>query len=363
MQIQQGGHASDQGFISEASHSNSNGEALMHKPTLGNVLITSHIFGLLHPEAFDLLAAEGLEYDLQRRPAGSWSEETLISLLEGKEAIIAGVEEPLTRRVFDSAPQLRVISRLGVGVDNVDLAAASDQGIIVTITLEANVNATADLAFALIMAAARRIPQLDRAVREGRWELIIAEDVSEKTLGIVGLGRIGKAVARRAKGFEMRVLAYDKVQDERFAEEYGIRYVSLEELLSSSDFVTIHLSPSPESGKFIGESQLRQMKPTAYLINASRGIIVDESALIRALQEGWIAGAGLDVYEKEPLQQSPLLGLANVVLTPHVGGATYPALRAMSLRSAENVIQVLRNERPGGVVNPEVYSRQEGRRR
>ena len=164
------------------------------------------------------------------------------------------------------------------------------------------------------------------------------------------------AVAKRARGFDMKILAYDKVQDPAFADEYGIRYVSLEELLSSSDFVTIHLSPSPQAVKFIGEAELNLMKPTAFLINASRGVIVDETALIRALQEEWIAGAGLDVYEKEPLKESPLLTLPNVVLTPHIGGATYLALRAMSLRSAENVVQVLRGQEPVGVVNPEVYT-------
>jgi D-3-phosphoglycerate dehydrogenase len=321
---------------------------------LGQVLITSHIFGITHPDAFDLLARERVEYDLQRRPAGSWSETLLIDLLRGKQGIIAGTEEPLHRRVIEACPDLKVISRLGVGVDNVDVAAATGRGIVVTITLDANLNATADLTFALILAVARKIPELDRIMREGRWQLIIAEDVSQKTLGIIGLGKIGKAVARRARGFDMRILAYDKIHDPDFAEEYGIRYVSLEELLSSSDFVTVHLSPSPQTAKFIGEAQLNLMKPTAFLINASRGIIIDEAALVRALQGGWIAGAGLDVYEKEPLQESPLLALPNVVLTPHIGGATCPALRAMSLRSAKNAIQVLRGERPEGVVNPEV---------
>jgi D-3-phosphoglycerate dehydrogenase len=328
----------------------------MVRQGLGEVLITSHIFGVTHADAFDLLMREGVKYDLQRRPAGSWNEELLIELLRGKQGIIAGVEEPLRRRVMEASPELKVISRLGVGVDNVELAAATEHGIVVTITLEANVNATADLTFALIMAVARRIPQLDRIMREGHWQLVIAEDVSEKTLGIVGLGRIGKAVARRARGFDMKILACDKMQDPVFADEYGICYVSLQELLSSSDFVTIHLSPSPQTVKFIGETELNLMKPTAFLINASRGVIVDETALIRALQEGWIAGAGLDVYEKEPLKESPLLTLSNVVLTPHIGGATSPALRAMSWRSAENVVQVLRGQKPMGVVNPEVYT-------
>jgi D-3-phosphoglycerate dehydrogenase len=256
---------------------------------------------------------------------------------------------------MEASPELKVISRLGVGVDNVDLSAATDHGIVVTITLEANVNATADLTFALLMALARKIPQLDRLMREGQWQLVIAEDVSEKTLGIIGLGRIGKAVAKRATGFDMKILAYDKFPDPEFANRYGVRYVSLEELLASSDFVTIHLSPSPETAKFIKEEHLRQMKPSAFLINASRGVILEEAALIRALKEGWIAGAALDVYEKEPLKESPLFQLSNVVLTPHIGGATYPALRAMSMRSAENVMEVLRGERPAGVVNPEVY--------
>jgi len=330
----------------------------MDARSLGRVLITSHIFGLTCPDVFQLLEREAIEYDLQRRPAGAWTEKILIELLQGRQGIIAGVEEPLSRTVMEASSELKVISRLGVGVDNVDLLAATEQGIVVTITLEANVNATADLTFALIMAVARKIPQLDRLMREGQWQLVIAEDVSEKTLGIIGLGRIGKAVARRAKGFEMKILAHDQLQDPQFAQEYGVRYVSLEDLLASSDFVTIHLSPSPETVKFIGEAQLKQMKSTAFLINASRGIIVDEAALIRALQEGWIAGAALDVYEKEPLKESPLFKLPNVVLTPHIGGATYPALRAMSVRSAENVIQVLKGIRPEGVVNPEVYGSQ-----
>jgi len=321
------------------------------------VLITSRLFGRTTPEAYELLKREGIEFKREQDHQGDWSEEEIIAALEGYQGMILGADEPMTRKVLSALPRLKVLSRHGVGFDNIDIAAATERGIVVAITAGANDDAVADLTMGLIISVARSIPYFDRFIRRGEfWKRKPGNDVYGKTLGLVGMGRIGKSVARRAWGFDMKILAYDLVKDENYAARYGIEYLPLEQVLERSDFVSIHLPSSAQTAKFIGEREFKRMKPSAYFINTSRGSVVDEAALIRALKEGWIAGAGLDVFENEPpAQDHPLFALEHVVLTPHVGGASLAAMRAMSLDSATNAIRVLRGEPPSAVVNPEVW--------
>jgi phosphoglycerate dehydrogenase-like enzyme len=322
-----------------------------------NVLITSRLFGRTTPEAFELLKQEGVDFKVEQDHQGDWTEEEMIAALEGYDGMILGADEPMTQRVLFALPQLKVLSRHGVGFNNIEVEAATRRGIVVAITAGANDNAVADLAMGLIISVARRIPYFDRFIRRGEfWKRTPGNDICEKVLGLVGMGRIGKSLARRAFGFDMKILAYDLVRDEEFAARYQVEYASLEEVLSRSDFVSVHLPSSPQTAKFIGERELKIMKRSAYLINTSRGSLVDEAALLRALQEGWIAGAGLDVLEKEPPEKEhPFFALENVVLTPHIGGASLAAMRAMSLDSATNAIRVLRGERPTAMANPEVW--------
>lgn len=285
------------------------------------------------------------------------TEEEAIRLLQGVDALIAGGIK-MTRKVLDSTDRLKIIARRGVGFDSVDLQAATDRGIVVTTTPGAITHAVADFTFGLMLTVARNIHQADTAIRAGKWLVLMGTELWNKTLGIIGLGRIGKAVAKRARGFEMHILAYDVYQDEAFAREHGVKYVSLEELLQASDFVSINAPLSSDTSHLINEKTLRLMKPTAFLINTARGGLVDEQALIYALQNKQIAGAGLDVFEKEPLPDSPLRTLENVVLTSHLAGYSREGMQAAGMMAAQNVVTVLEGGKPDltCVVNPQVYS-------
>ena len=268
--------------------------------------------------------------------------------------------DPWTAALMDQAPHLRIIGLTAVGFDSVDVAAATERGIIVTNTAGSLTDTVADLVFGLILAAARRVCEMDRWVRAGQWQgaAPMALDVHHKTLGIVGFGRIGVAVAERARGFRMPVLYHDVIRRPDLEKEFGYQFLDLDSLLSESNFVTIHTALTPETRGMIGEAQLGKMKRTAFLINTSRGPVVDERALIRALQQGQIAGAGLDVFEKEPIDsENPLLKMENVVTLPHVGSATEATRRAMVDLAAENVLAVLQGKQPLTPVNPEVLSR------
>jgi len=251
-----------------------------------------------------------------------------------------------------------VISRTGVGYDAIDVKAATARGVTVTTTPGVNRDAVADLAFALILCCARKLPENLAEVRRGGWKRHEGVDLAGKTLGIAGLGTIGKEVSQRAKAFKMRVLAYDLLQDLPFAEATGVAYVSLEDLLRQSDFVSIHCFLNDVTRHLINAERLALMKPTAYLINTARGGLVDTEALCRALQAKRIAGAALDVVEEEPLPaDSPLRTFENVYLTPHAAGSTADARERSGAMAAENLICTLRGERPEGIVNPEVLTR------
>lgn len=279
----------------------------------------------------------------------------------GKVDAILGTDR-WTAAMMDQASRLRLVALTAVGFDMVDVAAATARGILVTNTPDVLTETVADLTFAFILAAARRVCETERWMLAGQWKTLgvtpMGRDVHHATLGIVGMGRIGAAVAERARGFHMPVLYFDVVRREELERQSGYRYVTLETLLKESDFVTLHVPLLPETTGMIGAAQLAMMKPTAYLINAARGPVVDERALIAALQAGQIAGAGLDVYETEPIDASnPLLAMENVVKLPHVGSATEATRQAMVNLATDNLLAVLQGKPPLTPVNPEVLSR------
>jgi len=276
------------------------------------------------------------------------------------DGLLCLLTDPIDAEVI-AAGDLRVISQFAVGVDNVDLKAATARSIPVGHTPGVLTEATADMAFALLMAAARRIPEGIEKVRAGRWHTweplgLLGADVWGATLGIVGLGRIGTAVARRARGFAMRILYHDPTRKPDLEAELGLEYAELDDLLAQADFVSLHCLLTPETHHLIGEEALRRMKPTAILVNTSRGPVVDADALVRALREGWIAAAALDVTDPEPLPPDhPLLALPNCIVVPHVASATVTARERMAVMAAQNLLAGLRGERLPYCANAAVY--------
>jgi len=282
------------------------------------------------------------------------SEAQLREYLAEAEGLIAG-SEPLTRAVLEAAPRLRVIARMGVGYDAVDLRAATDLGIVVAYVPDAMVDTVADLAWGLLIGLARRIPELDAAMKADRWQREIGADVSGRTLGVIGTGRIGMAVARRAAGFRMRLLGYDPYPNPLFVEELGGDYVSMDDLLSGADFVTVHVPVTEATRGLMGAAQFRQMKRSAFFINTARGALMDQEALYAALQAGELAGAELDVFAKEPPDPHPLWRLPNVIATPHVASYTPRTVARMGRAALQNLRTALAGERPEYVANPAVY--------
>jgi glyoxylate reductase len=267
------------------------------------------------------------------------------------------IDEPLLAR----GPRLRVVANVAVGYNNIDVAAATRRRIVVTNTPGVLTETTADFTWALLLATARRVAEADAYTRAGRFTewglmLLLGGDVHGKTLGILGLGRIGRAVARRARGFGMRLLYHDAARDEAAERELGVRYVDKATVLREADFVTLHVPLLPETRHYIGERELRLMKPTAYLVNAARGPVVHEAALVRALKAGWIAGAGLDVYEDEPTVDPGLLECPNAVLAPHIASASRETRLRMATMAVENALAVLAGRRPANPVNPDVLA-------
>ncbi|MGN6696905.1 MAG: phosphoglycerate dehydrogenase [Thermomicrobiales bacterium] len=254
--------------------------------------------------------------------------------------------EPVDEAVFAAAPRLRVVSAGGVGYDHIDLAAATRHGVAVCICAGCNNHAVSELALGMMLALARQILPADRAVREGGWPRLVGPELWGKTLGIVGLGRVGKSIALLGRGLGMRVLATDIQWDVTFATEHQISYVPLPRLLRESDFVSLHCPLTPQTRGLLNAARLAQMKPTAYLINTARGPIVEEAALVAALRDGRIAGAGLDVFEHEPHPANPYVAFPNVVLAPHLGGATHEATERSLELALLNVTQVLTGGEP-----------------
>lgn len=344
--------------VAERFKGQGEGKCPLEVKTMRKVLITARYFAV-DPAPAELLRAHGCELV---HPEVDWTlgdgnvpEARGIELLHNVDAAIIS-SLPVTEPVLASAQQLRVIAIRGVGYDSVDLPATTARGIPV-IVASGFTESVADYTFGLMLAVARQIALADRLVRSGRWEVLVSTDIFGKTLGIIGLGRIGKAVTRRARGFEMTVLATDVVRDEAFARQYGVTYLPLHELLRRADIVSLNAPLSRDTRQLIDEPALRLMKPTALLINTARGGLVDENALAIALREKRIAGAGLDVFQEEPLRQHPFHGLENVVLSPHLAAYSREGLRETGLQAASGVVAVLRGRRPdpAALVNPEVY--------
>ena len=321
-----------------------------------NVLVTaSPLADAIGATARDLLAPGA--FALIHPPRyGPLSESELLPLLEGMDAVYASVDR-YTAAVLRSpqAARLKVISRWGVGYDSIDVAAATEAGIVVAYTPGLLNEAVADYAMALLLGVARRIHEGHVSMRAGLWAPSWGHDIAGQTLGLVGCGRIGQAVARRAAGFGMTLLAHDPTPQPE-AEALGVRFVSLGELLERSDFVSLHAALTPATRGLIGEAELRRMKPGAYLVNTARGAVIDEAALIRALREGWIAGAAIDAFVTEPLPAGhPLASVPNLLLTPHQASFGRETGRRVSEAAARALVDAREGRRPRWVVNPAVF--------
>ncbi len=287
----------------------------------------------------------------------------IIERLKGMDGMVCLLTDAIDGEIMDAEPNLKVISNYAVGFNNIDVEAATERGIPVTNTPGVLTETTADFAWALLMAIARRVVEADKFTREGKFkgwrpQLLLGSDVYGKTIGIVGMGRIGQAMARRARGFDMNILYYDEYRpDPEVEKELGLTYVPFDELLQKADYVSIHVPLMESTHHLIGERELKLMKKTAYLINSARGPIVDEKALVKALQEKEIAGAGLDVFEDEPELAPGLAELDNVVLAPHIASATIETRSKMATMAAEGCLSVLKGERPVNLVNEEVWDK------
>ncbi len=321
-----------------------------------SVLVTRHFF----PELVTRLQ-EYFEVDNHDSNEGLPPEE-LKARLKDKAGLLLSVADPLPAETIAEARALKAVCNVGVGYNNIDVVACTKAGIMVTNTPDVLTETTADLAWALLMAAARRLPMAERWLREGQWgawryDLWLGTDVHGATLGIIGMGRIGQALARRATGFGMKTIYHNRTPLAADVEaKYQASWVEKNALLREADFVVLLLPYSPAVHHYIGAAELGLMKPTAHLINVARGGIVDDAALITALREHRLCGAGVDVFEGEPKFNPDFLSLDNVVLTPHIGSASRQARMAMGMRAVDNLIAALTGARPGDCVNPDVLA-------
>ena len=327
----------------------------MPTPVRPKVLVPKRIF----PEAIEYLR-EKVELDYNGADK-NLSPTELLERLQDKDGIVSMLTNRFSSEVMDALPRLRVIANVAVGFDNIDIPAATERKIIVTNTPGVLTETTADFAFALMMSAARRIPEGERVLRAGEWDrwgidLFCGQNIHHGTLGILGMGSIGKAMTRRAQGFQMRVQYHDVLRVPLEVErELNLRFVGFEELFQTSDFVSVHVPLLPETRRLVGAAQFKLMKKTAVFVNTSRGPVVDEAALAGALEEGQIAAAGLDVFEREPVVEPRLLKLENVVLTPHIASASFDTRRAMCMLAAENAVAALEGKRPPNLVNSALF--------
>lgn len=309
------------------------------------------------PQAALDLASTHCQMEVNRRDV-RYTKKQLIQHLQGKVGMICVLTDTIDAQVLGSNPKLKVVSNVAVGLDNIDVQAATRHGIMVTNTPGVLTETTADFAWALLLTAARRVVEGDRFVRAGKWKEwmfmgFLGTDLYGKVLGICGLGRIGTAVARRAQGFNMKILYTQRHRDEARERELDATYVDKMTLLRESDFVVLMLPLTSETRHYIGRKELSTMKRTAILVNAARGPIVDEKALVQALTSGKIAGAGLDVFEREPQVERGLLRLQNVVLAPHIASASMETRTKMASMAAENCVAGVTGRQPPNLVNPE----------
>ncbi|MDQ7819625.1 MAG: D-glycerate dehydrogenase [Armatimonadota bacterium] len=309
--------------------------------------------------ALDLLrsVADVTLWDREDQPV---PRDVLLREVAEVDGLLSLLTDRIDAQVMDAAPRLRVVANFAVGYDNIDVPEATRRKIVVTNTPEVLTETVADFAFCLILAAARRLVEADRFTRAGRWKtwepmLLAGQDVHHATLGLVGLGRIGSAVARRAQGFAMRVLYYDVVRRQDLEQTLGIAYAPLDDVLREADIISVHVPLTPQTRHLIGPAQFALMKPTAVFVNTSRGPVVDQRALAEALATGRIFAAGIDVFEVEPVPpDDPLLRLDNVAVAPHIASASVPTRTRMATLAAENLVAVLQGRRPPTPVNPEV---------
>ena len=317
------------------------------------VLIAPTALAGLQTSFADTLRKAGFELVYHGRPA-QLEEDQLMEALAGIDASVAG-SEPYSARILAAHPRLKVIARVGVGYDAVDVDAATRQGIAVCIAPGTNQGAVAEHTFALMLALTRKLISQHLGVKGGSWPRGTTLPLRGQTLGLAGLGRIGKAMATRALAFEMNVIAHDPFPDTAWASQHGVPLVGFEELLRRSDFVSLHMPATPQTARLINARTLALMKPTAFLLNTSRGAVIDEPALVEALREKRLAGAGLDVFDQEPPGANPLLALDNVVLTPHAAGGDWRSRDDMAQSAAEAIVSLSRGEWPAEkVVNPQV---------
>ncbi len=318
--------------------------------TRPQVLVTRRI-----PRAGMDILEEGAIVDVNENDVPMPHEE-LLQRIRGKEGVLCMLSDHVNGRVMDAGDRLKVISTYAVGYNNIDVREAVTRGIVVTNTPGVLREATADLTWSLLMAVARKIPRSDRFVRDGKFvgwgpELFLGHEIHGRTLGLIGMGDIGSAVARRATGFGMKVLYHNRTPNP-LAGQIGAELVPLADLLQRSDFISLHVPSTPQTRHLIGPRELGIMKSEAIIINTSRGEVIDEAALVTALRERTIGGAGLDVYEKEPMLSPGLADLDNVVLTPHIGSGTYETRDRMAIMTARNLLAALKGERPPNLVEP-----------
>jgi D-3-phosphoglycerate dehydrogenase len=314
------------------------------------IRVISRSFGQYCSEALEILKSFA-EVDVK----GAKTFEEMVEAVKAYDGIVLG-NEKLDREILKNAVKLKIIARHGVGVDNIDLNAATEKGIVVTYTPQANADSVAEYAIALILNIMRMIPKLHNSTVSGGWNRILGYELMGKTVGIIGFGGIGKRVARKLAGFDVKVLVYDPYVGEEEIRKFGATPAKLDELLRNSDIITLHVILTDETRHLINSERLKLMKKTAYLINTSRGAVVDEKALYVALKEGLIAGAALDVFEQEPIDpKNPLLTLDNIIVTPHNANFTLEALRRTDIMNAEDLRRFFNGERPLYVANPQVY--------
>ncbi len=292
--------------------------------------------------------------------------DVLIQEAAASDGIISLLTDRIDGQLLDAAPRLRVVSNYAVGFDNIDVGAATSRGVVITNTPGVLTETVADFTMALMLATARRVVEGDKFTRAGRWKswepmLLLGPDVYGATLGLVGFGRIGASVARRARGFGMRILYYDVVRRQDLESELGIEFASFEDVLRQADFVSVHTPLTPETRHLISGPQFRLMKKTAVLVNTARGPIVDPDALYQALSSGQIWGAGLDVFEVEPVPKDhPLLTLENIIVVPHIASASVETRTKMANMAVENLLAALAGRKPPHLVNPDVWDRRRG---
>jgi len=307
----------------------------------------------IHPDGIVLLKKE---CDVVELPSEA-NEKTLQSYAEEVDALLTRGSVKVTRKFMEAASRLRAVAVHGVGTDHVDLKAAADHGIVAFNTPTALTETVAELTVALLLALIRRVVSADKAVRRGEWSRkysdLVGSELMDKTIGIVGLGRIGAAVARRIKGFNVNLQYYDMVERRELEKELNIRHVDLDKLLSTSDIITLHAPLTSQTHHMISHREFSLMKNGVYLVNTARGKVIDEEALIEALHSGKVAGAALDVFEVEPPKtDNPLLSFDNIVLTPHIGASSREAMRRMATQAAEGILKVFKGETPPNIVKP-----------